>query len=91
MHPIVYLIVEIINIFEFVVFAWVILTLLIQFKIVNAYQPFVRTVMYYLDRLIEPVLRPIRNMLPRMGGLDLSPIILILGLHFIRYTLVYYF
>lgn len=90
MHPILYLISTLITLYTYLVFGWIILELLIYFKIVNAYQPAVRKIGYLLNRLIEPVLKPIRRFLPAMGGLDLSPAVLVIGLQFIQYTLFYY-
>lgn len=91
MHPIIYLLVELIDLYNLVLLVWIILSLLIYFKIINAYQPFVQKLNYVLYRLTEPVLAPIRKYVPPIGGLDLSPLVLIFGLHFIRYTLIYYF
>lgn len=91
MNPFLVLIIEVINLFNIVLFAWVILSLLIYFNIVNPYQPFVRKVMQILDRIIEPVLRPIRKYVPTVGGLDLSPLVLVLLLQFITNSLIYYF
>ena len=57
---------------------------LVQFNVINAQNRFVYLVMDFLYRVTEPLLRPIRNVLPNLGGLDLSPIVLVLGLSFIR-------
>ncbi len=90
MNPIIVLIIQIISLYNYVLFAWVILSMLVYFNIVNPYQPFVRKVMEVLDRLVEPLLRPIRKYIPHLGGLDLSPMVLILALQFITNTLIYY-
>ena len=58
----------------------VILSWLVAFDILNLRQPFVYQVWNGLNRLTEPVFRPIRNFLPDMGGIDLSPMIVLLGL-----------
>lgn len=91
MNPVVYLLITLIDLYGWAVIIWAVLGLLIYFRIINAYQPFVRTVNRTLDRLIEPALRPIRRILPPAGGIDVSPIILIVLLNFASYTLVYYF
>jgi len=67
-----------------------VLSLLIAFKVVNGYQPIVQRITYALSRLVDPALRPIRKILPDMGGIDISPIILILLLHFVQDALFTY-
>lgn len=71
-------------IFTWVLIANIILGWLIHFNIVNARQPFVRALGEITYRITEPALRPIRRYLPNVGGLDLSPIVLILLLQFVR-------
>lgn len=61
-----------------------ILSWLVAFNIVNPYNQFVATVGGALERITEPALRPIRRLLPAMGGIDLSPLVLIIGLFFVR-------
>lgn len=57
---------------------------LVAFNVINMQNRFVYTVSDVLYRITEPALRPIRNILPAMGGLDLSPVVLILLLIFLR-------
>jgi len=71
--------------------AWTILSTLISFKIVNAYQPFVRRLMFFLDKLCLPVLKPIQRVLPDLGGFDISPIIVILLITFLQDLLIHSF
>ncbi len=61
-----------------------ILSWLIAFDVVNRRNRAVYTIADSLYRLTEPALRPIRKVLPDLGGLDISPVVLILGLIFIR-------
>jgi len=67
-----------------------VLSWLIAFNVVNTRNQFVATVGEFLYRITEPLLRPIRNMLPAMGGIDISPVILILIIIFIRYVIALY-
>ena len=90
LNPVVELILEIIHLYSYVLFAWVILRLLISFGIVNRYQPVVQKINLALFKLTDPLLRPIRKYMPDLGGIDISPIILIIGLNFIGKTLLYY-
>ncbi len=90
MNPFSYLLYEIITIYLYAVYIWFIIGLLIYFNIVNQHQSFVHKVMDVLNRIIEPVLRPIRRVIPVINGLDLSPLALILLLNFIQHSIVYY-
>ncbi len=67
-----------------VIIAGVVLSWLMAFNVVNAYNPFVRSLWGALNAVTEPLLRPIRRILPDLGGIDLSPIVLLLGVHFVR-------
>ncbi len=91
MNPIAYLIGSIIHLIQTALMVWIILNLLIQFKIVNRYQPLVFKLETVLHRLFEPMLAPIRRYMPDLGGIDLSPVVLILALNFIGYTVNYLF
>lgn len=71
------------NIYLWIVIISVIMSWLLQFGIIDRHNPFVRQVYEALYRLTEPALGPIRNMLPDLGGIDISPVILIV----IIYTL----
>lgn len=61
-----------------------VLSWLIAFNVVNTRNRFVYTVMDISYRVTEPALRPIRRVLPNTGGMDFSPIVLILGLYFVQ-------
>ncbi len=90
MQSIIMLILTIINIYTWVIIAMVIASWLFAFNIVNPNNQFVRQVQYFLLRLTEPVLAPIRRILPDLGGIDLSPIVLLLGLQFLRNLIIEY-
>jgi YggT family protein len=62
----------------------VILSWLVQFGVINRGSPFVSQLGDFLYKLTEPALRPIRNVLPDLGGIDISPVILIVGIEFVR-------
>lgn len=91
MNPFVGLLVSVIELYSIILLVWVVLGILIYFKIVNPWQPLVRKVEYVLSRLVDPVLKPIRRVMPDLGGIDISPVILILLLNFLQNALVYYF
>jgi YggT family protein len=64
-----------------------ILSWLVAFNVVNLHNQFVSTVGNFLYRLTEPMLRPIRRVVPQFGSVDISPVILILVIYFIRSVL----
>ena len=72
------------QIYIWLVIAAAILSWLVAFNVVNTRNPFVAAVGEFLYRVTEPVLRPIRNFLPNLGGIDISPVILILLIFFIQ-------
>ena len=67
-----------------------VLSWLIAFNVVNVRNQFVHTIGEFLYRITEPALRPIRNLLPNLGGLDISPVILILIIYFIENVIALY-
>lgn len=91
MNPILWLIVTVINVYIWIVIAGAILSWLFAFNVFNPSNAFVRQVAYAIDGLTEPALRPIRRFLPNLGGIDISPLILIIGLLFLERVIVYYF
>ena len=82
--PLIQVIVIAIDLYIWALIISAILSWLVAFNIINTRNRFVYTVMDVLYRVTEPALRPIRNFLPNFGGLDLSPIVLILILYFIQ-------
>ncbi|MDI1285248.1 MAG: YggT family protein [Reyranella sp.] len=75
---------KVIDIYTWIVIAGAIMSWLVAFGVVNVSNKFIRMVVDVLYRLTEPVLRPIRGILPNLGGVDISPVILLLGLFFLR-------
>ncbi|TNE67914.1 MAG: YggT family protein [Alphaproteobacteria bacterium] len=65
----------------------VVMSWLVSFGIVNAYQPFVQSLSRFLYAMTEPALRPIRRLLPAMSGIDISPIILWFVIYALRVLL----
>ena len=78
------------QIYVWVLIASAVLSWLIAFNVINTRNQFVATVWDMLYRMTEPVLRPIRERLPNLGGLDISPIILLLIIYFIQSVIVRY-
>lgn len=84
MYSVLMLIDRIIDLYVWVIIVSAVLSWLVAFDVVNMRNRFVYLVGDTLNRLTEPVYRPVRRFLPDMGGLDLSPLIVILGLWFLR-------
>ncbi len=81
---IIYFIVPLLNLLVLVVFINVIMSWLVAFNVVNPRNQFVNTVWRITNAITEPILSPIRRVLPPLGGIDLSPIILLLVIFFVR-------
>ena len=84
MYAILNLFNTVISIYIWLLVASVILSWLIAFNVITTGNPMVYQIRDFLYRITEPLLRPIRNLLPNLGGLDISPMVLILALYFIR-------
>ena len=90
MEPFVILLYRIIDVYFYILIINIILSWLIAFNVLNTYNRFVSMILYATQRLTNPLLNPIRRFLPNLGGLDISPIILILLLFFIQDSLRVY-
>ena len=88
MYSLLWLIIEIIQLYQFVLIVYIIATWLIAFKIVNTSNRFVYSIMDILYRLSEPSLRLVRRYIPTFGNIDISPIIVLLAIEFLRSFIV---
>ena len=75
---------QIINLYIWTLLAYLAMGWLIAFKIINPWQPVVRMIVNALSRMHEPLLRPVRRILPDFGAFDVSPIVLFLLAQFLR-------
>ncbi len=66
------------------IFIDVILSLLISFNVINTHNDFVRMIWQALDKLLTPIYRPFRRILPEMGGLDLAPMAVLILINILR-------
>ena len=87
MQSVLIIIDTVIDLYLWVVIIWVIMSWLVSFQIVNTHNRFVYLVSDFLHRATDPALRPIRRVTPYLGGIDLSPLVLILILYFLRLLL----
>jgi len=91
MNPFLWLIHTLITLYIWILIANAVLSWLIAFNVVNVHNNVVRAIGEALYRLTEPALRPIRSILPSLGGLDISPVILIILLMFVDQFLFWAF
>lgn len=82
------LILVLLNIYFWIVIIQVILSWLVAFGVVNMHNEVVGMIGRFVHALTEPVMRPIRNFLPSMGGIDLSPMIVLLAIFFLQRLIV---
>ena len=90
-NPFLWLILQVIDLYMWLVIIGVVLSWLVGFKVVNLSNRFVYMVGELIDRLTEPALRPIRQVLPNLGNFDISPVVLILLLMFAQRFIIWIF
>ena len=73
---------------KFMIFAHFIMSWLISFQVLNIRQPLVSQIWYSLQRLLDPIYRPIRGFIPSIGGLDLAPLVALLAIQALQIILV---
>jgi YggT family protein len=89
MIPLLNFIAMIITLYMWIIIISAILSWLIAFNVINRHNQFVFMIADSMQKLTEPALRPIRKALPDFGGLDISPVVLILGLIFVRDVVIW--
>ena len=90
MNSLLALIIQIINLYKFVLLIYIIAIWLINFNIINTSNRFIYTAMEFLYKLCEPSLRIVRKYIPNFGNIDISPIIVYLLLWFLQSLLIEY-
>ena len=90
MNSLLGLIIQIINLYQFLLLIYIIATWLVNFNIINVSNRFVYSIMGVLYRLCEPSLNIVRRYIPNFGNIDISPVIVYLGLWFLRNLIIEY-
>lgn len=90
MNPIFWLIWNVLEIYKWIVLIAVVMSWLLAFNVINYHNNFVRGVVRTLDALTEPVFRQARRIIPTIGGIDLSPIVVFLLIGFLQYAITYF-
>jgi YggT family protein len=75
---------SLITLYIYIIIAGAVMSWLIAFNVINPYNQFVRSIWQALIALTEPLLRPIRRWMPDLGGIDISPVVLILICAFVQ-------
>ena len=76
------------SVLMWIIIVQAILSWLVAFNVINTYNDFVRQLLYALDRITEPLYRPVRKIMPDFGALDLSPMVVLLIIYIIRNILL---
>ena len=84
LNPFIWLVYNLLNLYFWVVIASVVMSWLVAFGIINGSNPYVQQIGRAISKLTEPLLGPIRRVLPDLGGIDISPIFLLIGIQFVQ-------
>jgi len=88
MNALIFLVDTSLSILYWIILIYVIFSLLVAFNVINLQNDLVRQIYYGINGLVEPILAPIRRILPTAGGLDFSPLVLLILVIFVRTLLV---
>ncbi len=88
-EPVINLILLLLDLYQWVVIIAVVVSWLIAFGIINTYNDLARSAIRILNALTEPVFRQIRRVVPAVGGLDLSPLIVLIGIWFLQQMILW--
>ena len=75
------------SVLTWIIIIQAILSWLVAFNVINTHSDFMRSLLYALDRITEPLYRPIRKVLPDFGGIDFSPLVVLLVIQVLRIIL----
>ena len=91
MNPAIWLTYNLLNIYWYIILATVVISWLRSFNIINSGNPSVRQIESLLYTVTEPILGPIRRVLPNLGGLDFSPVVVLFLISFLQQSVLPYF
>ena len=90
-NPFVNLLLMILTLYEWALIIYIVMGWLFYFEIINPMQPLVRKIYEVLKKVLDPVLRQIRRFVPPISGVDLSPIVMFIGIFFLQDVIITYF
>ncbi len=89
-NPFVWLALELISLYTWIIVIAVVVSWLVAFGVINVHNHIARSIVQGLAAITEPVFRQVRRIIPSIGGLDLSPLIVLIALQFLSYLITYY-
>jgi YggT family protein len=87
-YALIQIVLILLNVLWWIIIVQAIMSWLIAFNVINTHNDFVRSIMIALDRLTAPIYRPIRRILPDLGALDLSPMVVLLGIIIVQQAIL---
>ncbi len=78
----------VLDIIWWVLIVHIIMSWLINFQVLNMRQPLVAQIWYGINKILEPIYRPLRRVIPPMGGLDITPIVVFIGIYALRVVII---
>jgi YggT family protein len=88
-NPIIWLLLTVLDLYSWIVLAAVVMSWLLAFSVVNYHNNIVRGLVHFLEVMTEPVFRQVRRVIPTIGGIDLSPIVVFFAIIFLQKLIVY--
>ncbi len=88
--PFIVILLRLIDLYTWVIIIAVVMSWLVAFGVINTYNQVARTIVRALEAVTEPVFRQVRRVIPPIGGLDISPLIVLIFLQFVTYSISYY-
>lgn len=84
------LLIQLLSILSWLVIAWVVISWLVAFNVINPSHPAAQNLLSLMDRIIHPIMAPIRRFIPPIGGIDIAPLVLIIVIQLLQNILYYY-
>jgi YggT family protein len=78
----------VLDILWWILIVHIIMSWLINFQVLNMRQPLVAQIWYGINKLLEPIYRPLRRVIPPMGGMDITPIVVFIGIYALRVVII---
>lgn len=82
------ILIQLLTYFSWALILWVVVSWLVAFNVINPSHPIAQKMLHLLDRLMMPILEPLRRIIPSIGGIDITPLILIIGVQLLQ-TLIF--
>ena len=87
LNAIINVVIMLLSVLTWIIIIQCVLSLLVAFNVINTYNDFIRSFLTALNRICEPLYRPVRRFLPDLGGIDFSPFVVLILLNILRMLL----